>query len=224
LIFIPNEHKLEVPGTVNISYINYSINKNLSLHVGEQFKYEEKFFERDFKDAILREIIVDEEDLIRSYEKINGKEYVCVDKIINGTLESVNFLGVYSSDKNGSYTRTYCYNSVGQRKKMLNKILVDDEMDDNDFFAFWMLGLEKNKRFEIRFKTNENRTITWRFNVLGIENINAIQCFKVEKKDVYEDIESNEYQVYWIDAEKRTLVKVEKYYNKTKTFEKDLII
>lgn len=75
---------------------------------------------------------------------------------------------------------------------------------DVAFFAYWMLGLEEGVKWEM----NENSLLSYKFDVLGIEEVKGISCFKVKVQVISRGI-LQEIRNYWIDCERRIMIEEE---------------
>jgi len=126
-----------------------------------------------------------------------------------------------------SRTNTLCYDKetgkvlqVALREDGKEFIIKDgaDEMRAmHSFFAFWMLGLHDDAKWEILFteitpSLNLTENLKAEFRVLGREKINNRECFKVELR--YVDLDKKEVtdiDYYYIDVKKRIVVRWERY-------------
>ncbi len=200
--------------------INFSTNKNFEFKVGEKFIY------RNIKYVIA--IKEDKTKETRIYN-IGHESYSIVGETDDGfiTLNERNVTTQTDFMVTGIFKRTYSINSTYLCSKDGNVSLKDAKtninFDENFFINKWMLGLEENKTFEIKFSIG-NTTEIKEFTALGKENINGRECYKV--KMLTYSLQSPNYKhlyYYWIDTEKRILVKMEKYDDIGKQLEINLI-
>jgi hypothetical protein len=76
---------------------------------------------------------------------------------------------------------------------------------DIGFFAFWMLALREDFRWQL---SDEVCSKVHRIDVLAIDEVNGTQCFKVRIEELLNGWMNRARQL-WIDCEKRMLIKEE---------------
>jgi len=76
---------------------------------------------------------------------------------------------------------------------------------DIGFFAYWMLGLEEGLRWQL---IDEASSKVHRIDVLGMDEVDEMQCFKVRVKELLHG-RVNRVRQFWISTDKRIVVKEE---------------
>ncbi len=203
-------------------------NSDILFKIGEKFIY--KTPEKEYGGLITTYNV-------EKIEEINGREcFVVIQEDNETTIETL-----FGKKEINNVIRhfTYYYKESGKvlKLKVENAVVKDGAEDlratDMSFFAYWMLGLDDNAKWEINFtettKTPSSDLVEHRkfeFRVTGREKINTMECFKVEKRVINLDKNNKveEIDYYWIDVKKRILIKKE-FYNedKVKYFEENLV-
>jgi len=209
----------------NLSYIgDLPKNSEIQFKVGQKFIY--KTPEKEYGWEI-------DTFTVEKIERKNGKEYFVVVQESNSTT-----FGDFNEKRNILRYFTYYYDKENGRVaqiKVDNVTVMDGSQElratDLSFFAYWMLGLKDNAKWEIKFteitpSLNLVEHSTFEFRVLGREKVNNRECFKVEKRIINNDKKDavEEIDYHWVDVEKRILVK-EEYYtaDKVKLVELNLV-
>ncbi len=168
---------------------------------------------------------------IERIERIKGREYYVI--IRNNT----GFLAKSSRIENlGSIINTwYCDKENGKCiGKNINPTEYSDEnmfVTDSSFFAYWMLGLKDNLRWNIYVNATQidasgtmHINKKYEFEVIGKEKVDDIPSFKV--KMTYMDVDTKrieETRYYWIDINRRILIKKVVFRDNIKEFEENLV-
>lgn len=169
--------------------------------------------------------------VISQIETINGREYYAI--IGNNT----GFLERSSGIENvGSIISTwYCDKENGRCiGKNINPTNYSDEntyATDSSMFAYWMLGLKDNARWSIYVsakQTEENRTteanLKYEFEVIGKEKVDNTPSFKVKLDYIDMDTKRiKETRYYWVDADRRILIKKEVFRDNVEASEEKLV-
>jgi len=90
---------------------------------------------------------------------------------------------------------------------------------DIGFFAYWMLGLEEGLRWQI---IDEASSKVHRIDVLGMDEVDEMQCFKVRVKELLHG-RVNRVRQFWIAADKRIVIKEETDLSSGETVYRDAV-
>lgn len=207
----------------NVSGGELPKNSEINFKVGQKFVYKSPEDEYGWSMSIY---------IVESIGKVEGRD-------------CYNVLGGYETISKGedvsntTHYLSYCYDiETGRvlRLKTGDSIIKDGSEDiraTNSFFAYWMLGLTDEAKW------NMQTDITWylkgkeevkkgkdEFRVIGKERVNNRDSFKVERRIIRENIVSS-IEYYWVDVEKRILLRKEFYDTssggKIKYYEEDMI-
>jgi len=106
------------------------------------------------------------------------------------------------------------------------------EVTSDSIFASWMLALDDNFKWKLIYNKTGVEEETYlgerEFEVIGREEVNNRDCFKVEIKKIRVDSMTNvrkivERRYLWIDVEKRILVKRQIMYENVLLSEMNLV-
>ncbi len=205
------------------SYSELPKNSDIQFKVGQKFIYKTPEEEYGWLITTYR---------VEKIERKNGKEYFVVLQEDNSTTfddkERINIIQYF----------TYYYDKENGKVSQIkvNDAIVKDGAEnlratDMSFFAYWMLSLDDNANWEIKFtETTPSLNLVehrnFEFRVLAREKVNNRECFKVEKRIINIDKknELEEIDYYWVDVKKRILIKKEFYStDKVKIYEMNII-
>ncbi len=204
-------------------------NSEIQFKIGEKFVY--KTLEKEYGWLITTYYV-------EKIEEINGRECFVVFQEDNET--TIETLFDKKETNNVIHYFTYYYHKKSGKvlKLKVESAIVKDGAEDlrstdMSFFAYWMLGLYDDAKWETNFtettRTHSSDLVEHRkfeFRVMEKEKVNNKECFKVEKRVINLDknnkVEERDY--YWIDIKKRILIKKE-FYNEDnlKYFEQNLV-
>jgi len=150
---------------------------------------------------------------IKRIERVNKSEYYVIELNEKGSMRD------HYTEKIRNYTTTlitYVDRETGEIRIKDGNIFIPNKIDvfqGNFMYAYWMLALKEDITFEIRNNLSfEDKSIdySYKFKVVGVENVRNRKCFKVQiEKVVNYGNEGRilEKYLYWIDVEKRILIK-----------------
>ncbi len=212
---------------------NIQLIKNLNFKVGEEFVYKHNtLFSGIMQNLTQRYKIIEIEkrNSIKCYKILWVFEnpVLFMDEIYNPRtgekktlskieIEKINITAFVSFD-NGSFVDVLIGN-----KSMLKQEEFTFQSVGILMCAQWMLYLDDGKEFEIKNEEKDGNRFL-HFKVIGSEKIGNIDCFKVEMtisklsknsevKKIYEK------GVFWIDKEKRIVIKLQVYVENLMTTE-----
>jgi len=201
------------------------LNKNLNFNVGEDFVYKQNtLFAGIMQNLTQRYKImgVEKRNNIECYKILWVFEnpILFMDVISNPRtgekktlskieIKKINITAFVSLD-NGSFVDVLMDNESILRQEEFKFQSIGILM-----YAPWMLYLKDGKEFEIK-NEEKDRIMLIHFKVVGREKIGNIDCFKVEMttyelsknsevKKIYEKV------IFWIDEEKKILIKAQSY-------------
>ncbi len=212
---------------------------SLELNSHPSFSAGQKFFYKTSSIPLQeeREGYYFEEEMftINRIERINGREYYVIIRNSTGyiSVDPINPVIVESFEN--IINTWYCDKENGKciGKNINPEKYLDENMfvTDSSLFAYWMLGLKENLRWNMYLNATQETAKDeylkvnqkYEFEVIGKEKVNNILCFKV--KMTYIDTDTKEVYVrnYWIDAERRILIKKEEFQNGIRIYEQNLI-
>ena len=192
--------------------------KTSSLPVQEGYYFEEQIF------------------TVNGIERINGIEYYVIIRNLTGYTSAyptnTAFFESFESIINTWYCNTENGKCIG--KNINSEKYLDENMfvTDSSLFAYWMLGLKENLRWNMYLNVTQETAKDeylkvnqkYEFEVIGKEKVNEILCFKV--KMTYIDTDTKEVRYvrnYWIDVERRILIKKEEFESGIRIYEQNLI-
>lgn len=207
----------------NITSADVPKNSEIQFKVGEKFVYQtpkvesSSFFGKAWSQATTTYTI-------DGIERVDGRDCYLVTEMDNSTF-------VESGGRTPqSYVHVFrlCYDTETGRvlrastKTMDGEYVIKDGAEelraDHSFFAYWMLGLDDNARWET-LSTEVTPSLNMvehgkdEFRVIQREMINGRESFKVEKK-IIGDLDKKEVtgvDYYWVDVKKRIMVRWERY-------------
>ena len=221
-----------VVNTVEIEKLeDMELNARPTFSIGQKF-----FYEFNPPNPISGEGYYYEKETftVKGTERINGREYYVIVSNNTGWLKKGNKI-----EKLDDIINTWYYDKENGKciGKNLNPTTYSDEntyATDASMFAYWMLGLRDDMKWDIYTKTIETETIgdktgvmkyntKYEFEVVGKEKVDDVLCFKVKMRYVDMDTKRvEETRYYWIDANRRILIKKEVFRDGIKSFEEKL--
>jgi len=228
-----SQHSSEV---ITINYTEpFLINKNYTFYPGENFTY----ITTEYTKGIVYDIITgkyyekEESEIYKTeYEYFLINETKTSDRkkfftIINEKNVPLIAEGIgIKFTRNQTIRNVYNFTEDGDCQGDCSEVY---RSESGFFINKWMLNLEENKSFTIEITKNfENRTFReiQNFAVLGIESVNGKECYKVKIDIIHYNKRSPTYSrlIYWIDKERRILVKMEEWKGDFKHLEKILLV
>lgn len=192
---------------------DYILNTKPQFEIGDSFKYTSKI-----KDLSTKKESIDytSEYTVDSIDYINGRNYFVLTENKHwqsgGTATSKIFIDTSNGDilKMETSSPDYYYITVTTK----GDAAFDTLSGNNAMFLPWMLALEDNH--VISYEANRTDETGGSYSrdeltVLGKENINGRDCFKVGVKSFSRSggFEISVDGIYWIDSYKRVLVKLQ---------------
>jgi hypothetical protein len=185
---------------------NLQLNKSPQFVIGQSFSYVTKnrsiggggyYFEEDIF-------------MVNGTRKIDNREYFEVVRNFTAhVIESCPLCPSGTRDTTNNRVEIFYYDvedgtCIGKTVDPVKFSNEDFYATDVAFFAYWMLGLEEGVKWEM----NEDSLWSYKFEVLGIEEVKGISCFKV-KVQVISQGTLQEIRNYWIDCERRIMIEEE---------------
>lgn len=186
--------------------MNFQLNANPQFEIGQTFSYLTSNMTLSGSGYYYEEDVF----TINDTKEIDGRMYYEV--IRNWTSHA---LESCSSCQNGTKHSTsnrieiFYYGiengtCIGRSIDPLKFSNQDFYVTDVGFFAYWMLGLKEGAAWEM----NQDSLWSYKFEVLGMEEVNDILCFKVKMQHISKG-SLQEIRHYWVDSERRILIEEE---------------
>ncbi len=217
--YISPIEKISLP-TIKIKSTEIEYNTKPNFKVGEKFVY---------KSTLLKEgVMITGDDIcyVDRIERINNTDYYLIidDKVVELKSNSQT-----SQQKNVVHGKISAYINTETCKikeiKMEsegNEMIVKDDLSSEsgiEMYAPWMCGLKEGLEWEqeINIGQKEKGEIMTkiRYKVIGTENINGVECFKIIVETIQNDQILSKRNM-WISKNKRILVKAEDFYQNLK--------
>lgn len=156
---------------------------------------------------------------VEKMERINKQDcykIIYTNTQIFGDNSTIDIKSIAYINKNGNITQ-YLLQLTDEN------VILEDYVIFNKFYLYqpWMLALKDDLKWNIDV-TIEDTKEKYSYNVIGRENFNGRECFKVERIHKTGD-EIDERVVMWVDAEKRILVKSEYWFENLKGMEIEMV-
>lgn len=233
------DNKEDIPNEQNdIPYITTSDEESkisfkqelagIKPNIKPQFNVGEKFI---YKDYSVTDININSKKTyeIKGTERVDNSEYYIIELNEEGSMR------VPYTVEARNYTNTlitYVNKETGELRIKDGDKLIPNKMvyvQGNFMYAYWMLAIKEDITFEISnnisFEDNAIEYI-YNFKVIGIENIGNRKCFNVQIEMVVNDGKKKqilEKYLYWVDVEKRILIKGKRFEGNLATDEINLV-
>jgi hypothetical protein len=198
-----------------VGFVSYSFREpypsgNLQLNTEFQFVVGEKFHYKTNKYLLSgpEDLYEQREEVFRvnRTKEVDGREYyeivynlsihIWETDTVSETVTNVTLL-FYFNIENGT-----CLGKNIDPSRYTNE---DGLATDLGFFAFWMLALEKDFRWQLN---DEVCSKMHRIDVLAMDDVNGTHCFKVRIEELL-NARLNRVRQLWIDSKKRIVIKEE---------------
>jgi len=196
--------------------------ENMEVNTKPQFKIGQKFIYNTTLKPISDGYSYTEQIFSIGKKRIDKKEFY---EIKREKIPYTISLSGSTTKHNSLFLTWYCDMENGECVgKNLDPTKYSDEnwyASHASMFAYWMLGLKENVKWTII--VNGSQTVgdyhekwneKYEFEAMGKENVNDIECFKVKRTKI--DLSTKKIDnvaYYWIDADRRILIKKQVYEN-----------
>ena len=168
-------------------------------------------------------------------EKIEGREYY--------VMEKLNIPDINKPEQNIVNSRTYINTDTG-RPVMYASIMVFEQDDGTKkeykyitrippnaseiwgltgYYSPWMLSLDEDFKLEVMDFKNKEKIKKEVLEVVGTDKIKDKECYKVEYRKIDENNKVTMRGIFWVDVEKRILLKDETYMGNLKIADTELV-
>jgi len=210
---------------------------DLELNSHPSFSIGQKFFYKTSSIPVQEGYYFEEQIFtLNGIERITGIEYYVIIRNLTGYVSADPTNTAFVESFESIINTWYCDKENGKciGKNINPEKYLDENMfvTDSSLFAYWMLGLKENLRWNMYLNATQETAKDeylkvnqkYEFEVIGKEKVNGMLCFKV--KMIYIDTDTKEVRYvrnYWIDVERRILIKKEEFESGIRIYEQNLI-